>query len=504
MNRKHLLLLLLIFLSVIALRLYFALRSPYFSDDQAYFVQRQVEHIAKTGLPLFYDPLSYGGRVLVFLPLFYYSLAIFAWFMPVSLVLKIIPNIFASLLVFVIYAITMRLANNPKIGIITAAISAAVPIYVSQTVNGASIYSLIMPLLFLTVYFFMRIGEKKVYTTLLVACFFVLVFTDAIVVVLVFALIIYLILAKVEGLKTERSELELALFLLFFAIWSYFIIFKKLFISYGSALVWQNIPSELLSQYFQKITIVGAMNQIGLVPLLAGIYIFYKYIFQLKNKTIYLLISFAISVSLLLWLKLVAFDGGLIILGIILVLLLGQFLKVALNYVQKTKLAELPAYPFVLSGSLLIIFVVTSVLPTLFYTDREIRMGFDEGDIQAMLWLRNSTNTNDVVLGTLRDGHLITSVAQRPNVMDSNFLLIPNINQRLKDLKTIFTTSSEIEAVNLLTQYKVQYIYFSKFAKLTYKRTSLPYTDDINCFQLVYDSEQYQVYKTKCKLEKLD
>jgi hypothetical protein len=498
MNKKYLLSLMVVFLLAGAMRMYFAFRTPYFSDDRAYFVEREVEHITRTGFPFYYDSLSYGGRTQVFLPLFYYSLALFGLFAPMQLALKIVPNLFACSLVFVVYLISFRLTRNPGISLFAAGISTVVPIFVSKTVNSVSPYTLAIPIMFLALYFFMRIGEKSLYTSLLVISFFVLAFTHASVVVLVLGLLIFLVLAKVEGLRTNRAELEVTLFALFFVLWSYFILFKKLFLSYGTAVVWQNIPSELFSDYFREVTIAGVLNQIGIIPLIAGIYILYKYIFRTKNREVYLLAGLAISVSLLLWLKLISFDGGLMILGIILVLFFSQFLKLFLGYFRKTKLADFQVYALVLVG---ILFIVTSLVLTLFYTDREIRMGFEAGDLEATRWLRNNTNRSDIVLATLREGNLIAAKAERPNVMDSNFLLIPNIDQRLKDLETVFTSSSEIEVVNLLTQYNVRYIYFSKYAKLKYKRTSLPYTEDSNCFQLVYDQDQYQVYRAKCKLE---
>ena len=114
--------------------------------------------------------------------------------------------------------------------------------------------------------------------------------------------------------------------------------------------------------------------------------------------------------------------------------------------------------------------------------------------------LTDNTNTTDVVLGTVAEGNIISAIALRPNMMDSNFLLVPQINERLRDLQTIFSTSSEIEAVRLLTHYRIDYLFFSKNAKLQYKRTALPYTEDTNCFQLVYDNE-VQIFRTRCSIK---
>jgi len=91
-----------LFVLVLAIRLFIAFQSPYFNYD-AYFSLRQAEHITTTGLPLYNDPLSYGGKTQLFAPLQYYVLAFFSLILPLTLVAKIIPNIFASLLVVLIY-----------------------------------------------------------------------------------------------------------------------------------------------------------------------------------------------------------------------------------------------------------------------------------------------------------------------------------------------------------------------------------------------------------------
>ncbi len=90
-------LLALVFAFSLGVRLYFAFQSPTFTSGDAYFTIRQVEHIRQTGLPIFEDALSYGGRTYIFPPLFHYVLAFFNLFLPITIVGKLIPNIIASL-----------------------------------------------------------------------------------------------------------------------------------------------------------------------------------------------------------------------------------------------------------------------------------------------------------------------------------------------------------------------------------------------------------------------
>jgi len=99
---KHIIWLIVIFLIVLAIRLYIAFQTPLFNYD-AYFDLRQVEHIRNTGLPLYNDPLSYSGKSQLFAPLYQYTLAGFSLIMPIDIVGKIIPNIMAALIIFIVY-----------------------------------------------------------------------------------------------------------------------------------------------------------------------------------------------------------------------------------------------------------------------------------------------------------------------------------------------------------------------------------------------------------------
>ncbi|MFH0979079.1 MAG: hypothetical protein V1837_07310 [Candidatus Woesearchaeota archaeon] len=496
MKRTYLVLA-LIFAFSVALRLFFALSVQNFSDNEAYFVLRQVESIRQTGLPLYHDPLSYDGKQQIFLPLYYYSLSIFSFFLPVQLVLKIIPNLFASCLVFVVYAITLHITRNPAASLWAASVSAVIPVFTSLTANSASIYTFVVPLLFLILYFFMRAAQEKAFVWFFVISFFTLAFTSAIAALVALGFVFYLLIAKLEGLRTTKAELEVTIFSVLFILWLYVLVFKKILLTYGASVLFQNIPSALMSQYFRNITIVGAVNQVGLLPLFVGTVMLYHYLFRIKSKSIYMLIGFTFAVFLLLWLKVLSFGGGLMVLGSAFTILFGKSLASFLDYIEKTNLLRFKMY---FAAGAVILLVASSLGPTLFYYNQESKKAFNADEIDALQWLANNSEPQSVVLSTLQEGNLVTGIAHRADVMDQNFLLVPNIDQRLSDLDTIFSTSSEIEAVDLLTKFHVDYIFFSDYAKLKYKRTSLGYTDDFNCFQLVYD-KQVQIYRTRCKLE---
>ena len=117
-----------IFFLVFISRLFFIFQSPTFSDDSAYMTQRYTENIVETGESLKYDPLSYGGRNVIYSPIFDYILWFFGLFIPLSLVFKIIPQLFISSLVIIVYLIAKEVKSNEVLALIAALLSGFIPI----------------------------------------------------------------------------------------------------------------------------------------------------------------------------------------------------------------------------------------------------------------------------------------------------------------------------------------------------------------------------------------
>ena len=173
MNKRTVIILTGIFLLVLVSRLVFAFQIPHYSGDEAYFNLRQIEHISQNGVPIFDDPLSYGGRQQIFSPVFHYIISFFSLLSNNGLAAKIVPNVLASSLVILAYLISKRLTKNENVSLFTAFISGFVPIFFSQTVNSISTLSLSIPLMFLLIYCFMNINKKKwLYTYLVTLAIF--------------------------------------------------------------------------------------------------------------------------------------------------------------------------------------------------------------------------------------------------------------------------------------------------------------------------------------------
>ena len=496
MLKKEYIWLALIFGLVLGIRLYFAFQTPYFSQD-AYFNIRQVEHIRNTGWPLFKDDLSYSGRNFLFQPFFQYILAFFNLFMPLNLVCKILPNIFASCLIFIVYLIAKEITNSKSAALFSSFISGFIPIFFAETVNSVSVYSLVIPLIFFLIYLLIIINKNEKYIGYFIVAIIITALMHPSSFLLIIALLLYVLFIKLENLKQRRAELELIIFSTILVIWLNFIIYKNAFLIHGQFMIWQNIPKLLLDQYFSQLSILSALYYIGIIPLISGIYIIYKYIFKKKNRKIYLLMGFAISTLFLLWLKMIQLKTGLVFFGVILVLLFIKFYSDSLLFIEKTKLS---GYKKLFIALLFLVFIFNSVIPTISYTAQVVREAPSKNEIDAFLWLKNNSDEQDVVLASLDEGYLINAVAERKNVIDKNFLLIKDAEQRIEDARIIYTTYYETDAIPLLNKYNVKYIVLSKKSMEDYNIVDLNYRTDEKCFELIYDKE-VKIYKSLCRME---
>ena len=487
--------LLVIFTIVLIIRLFFAFKASNFSYD-AYFALRHIEHIKENFFPLFNDPLSYSGRFFIFPPLFYYVLAFFNLFLPIAIVGKLLPNIFISALVIITYLIASEITKDKNASLFTAFIVGFIPVFYIETINNISVYSLVLPFAFLLIFFLIKINENKSYVMLFIFSLAILRLSHASVVLIMISLLLYLLIIKIERLKQSKAELELILFSTFIIVWSLFITFKNPFLVHGAEVIWQNIPKEILGMYFKKTTIVEAIYKIGIIPFITGIYIIYKYIFKEVNRAVYMLISLALTIFLLMLLKMIEPPVGFMFMGIVFSILFAQLYKLFFAYIERTQFNFKRIFLF----ALIAILIMTSVIPSINYGYETTRYSAKDNEINALKWLNANTNKNDVILATLKEGFLITAIAKRKNVADQKFLLISDAKQRLRDISKIYKTVFETDAVKILNKYNIKYIFFSLNAKKEFGIEEIAYIKESKCFEKVYDKE-VKIYKSLCILE---
>ncbi len=482
---------------VLAVRLYFAFQSPYFSESDAYFTIRQVKAIQDTGLPLFDDSLSYGGRVYPFTPAFHYLIATVGAVLPLKFTAKVLPNILASLLVAVVFLIAKLLTRNDTSSLFASLIVGFIPIYMRETTNTLAVESLSIPLLFYLVFCFMRLKERK-YTAHFLITLVAASMTTPLTGLFLLALLVYLLFVRLENLGPGRLEAELVIFSMFLFVWLQFLFYKNAFLMHGPLVIWQNIPHEILGRFFAEMNVVSAITHIGVIPLIYGVYAISQNMFKIKDRRIYLIISVSFVAAGLLWLRLIRLEVGLEVLGVTMAILFSLFHKNASEYLKKTRFVKLTP---LLVTTLLASLIATSVVPAVLATASSMDEAARRDDINALLWLKKTTDGGEVVLSSTKEGHLVSGIAERRNVMDTNYLLVRNIDDRYDDVRRMFTSFYETPALELLTEYEVRYIFVSDRAKKEFGIDDVAYVSDERCFRKVYDNRRtIKIFEVKCRI----
>jgi 4-amino-4-deoxy-L-arabinose transferase-like glycosyltransferase len=492
-TKEHIMLA-IIFTLVLGARLYLILPQKNF-DYEAYDALRQADHIKQTGLPLFKDPLSYSGRTYVFPPLFYYVLAGLGLVIPLELAAKILPSMAFAALTLVIYLIAKHLTKNKTAALIAAFFSGFVPV-LFVTLNQVSVYSMSLLLIFLLSYAFMRIEEKG-FATLCIVLTIILLLTRASGIILLISFLVYFLIVKIEKQDLSKKELEIALFLFFLALWFNILLYNRAFFIHGISFIWQNIPAPLLSANFTDISFLGIIYAVGVIPLMLGVYAVYHVFFRTKSQSATLYISFSIISFLMLWLKLIPFKAGLMFLSLNLIVLSAYSIKIMLVSLSKTKTPQLANFIVTI---IVLLFIITATIPFVATIKADEQIIPPPEDIRALQWLADNSEKNAVVLGRIEEGFLITYIANRKNIADSNFLLIGNINQVYDDINNIYTLRLKSEAVRLIGDYNIDYMLLSSHSMLEYNITSLAYADK-DCFELIYNQTSL-IYKfLECELQ---
>lgn len=490
MEKKELYLISIIIGLTLIIRLIIAFSNPTFTYD-SYFNLYQAQNILEDGTPKFNDPLSYGGRTLFFLPFFQYLIALFAIIFPLELIAKIIPNLLISTLPLIVFLISKKITQDTNSSLLSALIVSIVPaLFTPLSLN---IDSLLLPTLSLAILMFLY-WKKNIYLyigTLLIASL-----TSYFTSLLLIGLLIYLVLSSLEGKKILKAEKELTLFSFFLFLWIQFIFFKNTLIKEGIGFIWQNIPPQIIQNYFPKLTIGKTILFISPIPIIIALYITFQTLFQKRNKDLFLIISFVISTTLLTSSQLIPIKISLAFLSILAAILFAQFFKQLIIFLRKTKIAKHQNLITILT----IIILLATILPfSLSNALNENTPSIQE--INGFSWLKNNTEKNSAIASLLEEGHLINYAGSRKNIMDEKFNAINDIEQRFNDLNLIFTTPFSTKALHLLEKYNIDYIIFTPKAKEKFHKLKYLSKD---CFEQVYNKEKVKIYKVTCTIKPLE
>lgn len=485
------------FILYLAARILFSLQSEYFNSDSSYFALREIEYIAKTGKPLIHDDLSYSGRDLVFMPFFYYFMALFTKIFPGVIVLKIVNSLLASLIIPILYMCVYKLVKDSKISVVSSIIGSLSPFYLSLTLNDITEYSIVIPGIILFFYLLMRLDEDINILNYLIPVTLIIVLCSPIVFIIILTLAVFFIMLYTEKIEIKKVVLEFSSFFLLFFFWTNFIIYKTAFQKHGFGIISGNISADAIRQYF-SIDVIQTFLSVGVLTSVLGIYTVYMYTVGKKRQDIILIISLFFSVMLLLFSGMIEIGLAMVFLSISLVLLSSRSLTDIFDIVDKSKVAVHENRIFIAA---VVVLILVQGLPGILSFQETIKKSPTPQYVNDLLWIKENTPKNSVISATIGEGNLITYFSERRNIADTNYLLSDDANERISDINKIFRTVLKVDAIKVLEKYDSEYILFSERSIKEYSNKELKYIRD-PCFKVVLDSEikLYQKDET-CRLK---
>ncbi len=482
--KKQTILLLLIVLFSLLVRIVISFQSEYFADDGAYSNLRLIEMIKERNNFITYDPLSYGGRDVIQPQLFHAIMAALS-FIPFSL--KVLPEIFISILPILFYLISLELTKDENSSIITAFASSFIPIVFSSTVNQLSTYSLVLPLVLLMFYSLLKIKETK-YLVLFIALSFILPLIHASSFLFMLSLLFYIILLVSESMDLSGIRREAITFSFFSMLLINLILFRKVFLQYGASLVRQNIPDIAFDYYFSNFSLTDSLLIIGVIPLVFGIMGTYYGLSGRRKKDVLLLTSPILATFLALLLKMIDISNGILFLGVFLTLTTAFSIKRLLDYFTLTKLSR---HYNLFVAAVLFFIVIFGIVPSIYYYSNDLEEKYNVDDLKFLSTVKDE---DSLVLSAFNEGNIASYFTGKKNFIDTDFLLAPNPIQRLSDAEVVYKTFSESKALEIMKRHNIKYILLSEKTRETYKVDKILYVGDLSCFE----HERETIYKIIC------
>lgn len=491
--KKSYALLIGLFILVLSFRLSFVHHT--FSSSDAYFALREIESVQDHGQVFYEDPLSYGGRKLYFMPSYYYMMGFFTKLFGSFFALKILPNIIASSVIFLIYSIAKAITNDDMVSFVSAFAAGFLPIYNSLTINTLNPHFFIAFLFLLSLNYTIKCIKSKKYFTRLIISTTLLIIFHPFSLLFIISFWFYLILVKTENKSYKKYFLEFAVFisLLWYVI--YYSIFKAGAFGLGMKIFSMGIPSQIYTKYYSTFTLLRGFSGIGIIVMLLGIFGAYKSIKRGENnKSNLLLLASFLTIFLFAVLKLVRLSEALSYFGFILVILSAISLKDIFDYSKKMRHKSLTILS--IAGTVILL-TATSLISCVYEVNMQNQVS--KATVNAMEWLGN-TDYQGVVLGNYLEGNLITYFAKMPDVMDTNFGWGLDTSERLDDIKKIYTNPLQTSALELTDKYKIKYILFTNQTKRMFNISELKFTKGNDCFPLIYN-KSVKIFKVKCTLK---
>lgn len=486
MKRTIALMLFGVILVSVLIRVFFSYQTPYLSYDESYSFLLSLDSFIEN--PSILDQRDHLYQ--------YLTVALFGIFSLVfsyEFMFKFIGPLVSASTILLVYAITFQITKNQVSSVVAGLSSAFIPIFYLHFTNRASSLILAVPFFLLMIYVLFSIDSKTAvyYVPLLL----VFPFVTPLSLLFLFSLAIYFILLQLEGKKPSKVSFEAILFSVFFLMWAALLMFKNAFLLHGPQVIWQNIPSVILDSYFSKTTLIEAIYNIGILPFFWGSYAVYRFFLGEKTRYHNTLFSILIALILLLWLKLIELHLGILLVGLILSIFSGMHYTYYVTLIRNSKFYK---HLNAVHVFIFISFFMTSIIPSISFAQESVSHAPDIEQVESLERLSHLTADGAVLLFPLTEGSMSEYYTNRTSFLTRDYLYVNNVNQKVADIKTIYTTQSKIDALELLEKYQINYVIITPLVVDLYNITELSYVKEVQenpCFDRLRVSyiEAYEV-----------
>ncbi len=390
------------------------------------------------------DTLSYGGRIFPYYigyPTLISSLSSITkiQFIMLCRILNILLGMFSLL---IIYLLIRKLTNENKLKLLILIIIVLSPpfIYLFSTCNNYSI------LVFLSLLAFYLLLNKKLYL-ILSTLIIILLGLFSFYIPLIFLAVIFLYIIFKDRAKIKWFIITTLLTLFVIIYYNYLLLNLPLFYERLAF----SVKEKGINFAFQSIiSDFGGKFGISLFTIVLSLFGFKKlWINKYKILHFYLIVILLVIISFYLTESLFYLN---IILSIVAAIGLLNLIKARWqSNLIKTLLVLIIICGIIFSG-FSYINRVSNELP-----NREI--------IRGLLFLKERTNTNDVIFSHYSRGHWINAISERKNFMDDYFAYVPNVNARWEDSQKILYSRNLDDTTKILDKYNIRYIWLDNDLK---------------------------------------
>ena len=151
----------------------------------------------------------------------------------------------------------------------------------------------------------------------------------------------------------------------------------------------------------------------------------------------------------------------------------------------------------------LMLIIATIFIPSWFTAKQVIQDTVTQDEIAVLKELGQEISSEEggtdlLIASSAEEGHYVSYFAIKKNVIDRNFIYVPNLEIRYNDINTLYTTISGSDALDIAHKYDIGYIYLSPRTKKIFGIEGLKYSTDEKCFRKVTSSGEVEVYKVRC------